>query len=222
MEKSRKIVSSQSDTKASVSYLNLIKSNLRLVLTISLIIFSITLLYAVTSSDIYRSSTILKISEPQSKNILDSPFEAALGSSSTDRYIANEIEVMKNRSIREMVARVIIDSFQNFGSKDDFDIILNKKTGVFSDGAPSVKSDKGLASILTEHVEIEQKDGLDFIEISVESGSPKEVALIANSYAKVYREFNLADSRKQLTKMKEFLASQRDEKLNELILQKII
>ncbi len=218
MEKSRKIVSSQTENKASVNYLNLIKSNLGLVLTISLIIFSITLIYAISASDIYQTTTILKISEPQGQNILDNPLKSAFGSSSTDRYIANQIEVMTNRTIREEVARVVIDSFKQIGQSDNFDIILNQKTNLFNDDVPSVRSTKSLASVFKSNVEIIQKDALDFIQIIVESGSPTEAALIANSYAKIYKDFNLADSRKQVTKMKEFLASQRDDKLNELII----
>jgi polysaccharide biosynthesis transport protein len=218
LEKSRKIVSSQTENKASVNYLNLIKSNLGLVLTISLIIFSITLIYAITASDIYQTKTILKISEPKGQNILENPLKSAFGSSSTDRYIANQIEVMTNRTIREEVARVVIDSFKQIGQTDNFDLILNQKTNLFNNDVPSVRSDKSLANVFRDNVEIMQKDGLDFIEIIVESGSPTEAALIANSYAKIYKDFNLADSRKQLTKMKEFLASQRDDKLNELII----
>ncbi len=217
MEKTGKSSARTTDNTASVNYLNLIKSNLGLILTISLIIFSLTLLYAVTTSDVYISKTILKISQPQNKSIIDSPFEAALGSSSTDRYIANEIEVMKNRTIREKVAEVVIDSFKQIGQTDGFDLILNKNSNLFEDTKPSVRSYKSLAGVLVDKVKIEQKDGLDFIEIAVESNSPAEAALIANSYAQVYKEFNLLDSRKQLTKAKDFLASQRDEKLNELV-----
>ncbi len=209
---------SKTDHNTSVNYLNLIKSNLGLILIISLIVFSITLIYAIATRDIYRANTVLKISEPQGKNVLESPFEAALGSSSTDRYIANEIEVMKNRSIRELVATVIIDSFKQIGQTDGFDLVLNQKSNLFNSDAPSVRSDKSLAGVLLDNVKIEQKDGLDFIQISVESASPTEAALVANSYAKVYKDFNLADSRKQLKKMKDFLASQRDDKFNELIL----
>ena len=44
-----------------------------------------------------------------------------------------------------------------------------------------------------------------------------KLSLIANSYSKVYKEFNLLDNRKQVSRVKEFLFSQRTEKLNELI-----
>ncbi len=59
MEKAKKS-NSTAHNNTSTNYLNLIKSNLTLVLTISLVIFSLTLLYAITSADIYISSTILE------------------------------------------------------------------------------------------------------------------------------------------------------------------
>ncbi len=218
MEKASTHRKKHAEKAASVSYINLIKSNLGTVLLISLIVFSLTLLYAITTTDIYRSTTVLKLSEPQGNSILKNPFEEALGGSSTDRYIANEIEVMKNRSIREMVATEIIDSFKQIGKTDNFSLILNKGSNIFEDATPSVRSYKSLAYVLTNKVKIEQKDGLDFIELSVESPSPTEAALIANTYAKVYRKYNLADSRKQLTKIRKYLEQQKEEKQNELIL----
>ena len=219
MEKTRAQINKKAaDKVASVNYLNLIKSNLGTVLLISLVVFSLTLLYAITTTDIYRSTVVLKISEPQGSSILKNPFQDALGGSSTDRYIANEIEVMKNRSIREMVATEIIDSFKQIGKTDNFSLVLNKSKNLFEEEKPSVRSYKSLASVLTENVKIEQKDGLDFIQLSVESPSPAEAALIANTYAEVYRKYNLADSRKQLTKIREYLEQQKEEKQNELIL----
>ncbi|MCB9207968.1 MAG: polysaccharide biosynthesis tyrosine autokinase [Ignavibacteriales bacterium] len=206
----------KTETSTSLNYFNLLKSNLGTVLLISLVIFLFTLLYVILAQDVYKSNAVLKISEPQGKNILDSPFEAALGSSSTDRYIANEIGVMMNRTIREEVARAVIDSFKVAGNKNNFDLLFYDNN-IFSDTDKKVRSDQSLAAQFLENVEIKQMEGLSFIEIAVESGSPSEAALIANSYAKVYKDFNLADSRKQLTKLKEFLADQRDEKFNELI-----
>ena len=46
---------------------------------------------------------------------------------------------------------------------------------------------------------------LDFIEITAKSQSPHEAALIANTFAKKYQEFNLLENRKQITVVKEFL-----------------
>ena len=79
-----------------------------------------------------------------------------------------------------------------------------------------MKSDNSIAGLLKDVVSIQQVPKLDFIEIDVESPSPFEAALIANAYADVYREFNLLDNRKQVTRVKEFLEQRKDEKYAEL------
>lgn len=206
------------ETKTSINYWNLIRSNVTTILTISLVIFGITLIYAITAKDVYKSDAVLRIKKAEGQNILDSPFGAALGNASTDRFIANEIEVMKNKTIREMVAQVLIDSFKTLQKTNEFNVILRQHSSLFSSQKPTLKSYKSLAATLLDKVDIKQKDGLDFVEIKAESSSPQEAALIANVYADVYRKFNLQDSRKQITKVKDFLAQQKDEIQSELML----
>ena len=70
--------------------------------------------------------------------------------------------------------------------------------------------------LLDKKVSVEQKRGLDIVEITAESPSPYEAALIANSYAGQYRELNLEVNRNQLTFVKNFLNEQKDEKQKEL------
>lgn len=88
---------------------------------------------------------------------------------------------------------------------------------VFESNKNKLRSAKSAANVLLRNVEITQKNGLDFMEISAESPSPYEAALMANSYADVYRQFNLAENREQLTKVKEFLQSQKELKHQELM-----
>ncbi len=76
---------------------------------------------------------------------------------------------------------------------------------------------KAITKYLEAGVEIIQKEGLDFIEISALSPSPYEAALIVNTYANVYGNFNLLDNRKQVSAVKDFLKIQKDEKYNELL-----
>ncbi len=157
----------------------------------------------------------LKISEPQG-SILDAPFLPEFGGGSqADRFIANEIETIKNITITERVASEIMDSFIVQNNSEMFSLVVSKD--YFGEDKKGIKSYDDILKVLEQKVSIEQKRGLDFIEISVESPSPYEAALIANTYSKVYREFNLLDNRKQVSKVKEFLFSQRSEKLDELI-----
>ncbi len=196
-------------------YIVLIRSNLLVFLLISGIIVSASIIYAITSEDIYKSSTVLKISQPKG-NILESPIEMGFQSNTSDRFIANEIEAMKNVTIRQEVARVMIDTIKSEGNTDGLDILLYDDAKKVGNDISMLRSEGSIAVVLST-VEIEQKNGLDYIEIIAESPSPEEAALIANSYAKVYRDFNLMDNRKQLTNIKDFLKKQVLERRNELI-----
>ncbi len=73
-----------------------------------------------------------------------------------------------------------------------------------------------IAALLEKIVYIEQKRGLDIIEINAESPSSVEAALIANIYAREYINYNLEMNRKQFTFVKDFLDNQRKEKKEQL------
>ncbi len=206
----------EEETHSLKYYINIIRQHQVSVMIISLIVLMLAILYAVMAKDIYEAKTMLKISEPK-VSILDASFlpEFGVGGSQADRFIANEIETIKNITITEQVATVIMDSFIALNNNDMFSLVVSND--YFDEGGKSLKSYDDILKILQSKVSIEQKRGLDFIEISVESPSPFEAALIANTYSKVYTQFNLLDNRKQVSRVKEFLFEQRTEKLNELI-----
>ena len=130
-----------------------------------------------------------------------------------DRFIANEIEILKSHDLRERVAKAILDSVLESNSKEDFDLSYiadrnsNKKT---------LRSIPQIAGMLGGNVDITQKKGLDIIVISAESTSPRESALFASLYAKIYRTYNLEVNRDQLTYIRNFLDEQRAEKKSQL------
>ena len=201
--------------KTFLDYINIIRSHLLMVIIISVVVFGISIAYALTSKDIYRSSSTLRISPPEG-NILEMPLISEGLGSKADRFIANEIETMKNITIRKQVAQVILDSFQVLSQKDKFSLIIN--SNYFNSKREVPKSEKAIAAMLSNIVKIEQKKGLDFIEISAESPSPFESSLIVNVYDNVYKKFNLLNSRKQVTRIRKFLESQKEEKRQELVI----
>ncbi|MFZ1290126.1 MAG: polysaccharide biosynthesis tyrosine autokinase [Melioribacteraceae bacterium] len=204
------------ETHSLKDYVNIIRQHLISVMVISLTILVLSIFYAATATDIFIANTVLKISEPQG-SILDASFlpEFGVGGNQADRFIANEIETIKNITITEQVATEIMDSFITSNDNEMFSLVVDKD--YFGDKKKGLKSYDDILKILESKVSVEQKRGLDFIEISVESPSPYEASLIANTYSKVYKEFNLLDNRKQVSKVKEFLFNQRTEKLDQLI-----
>lgn len=206
----------EEETHSLKDYINIFRRYQISIMVISLVVLILAVIYSVMSTDIYKANTVLKISEPKG-SILDAGFlpEFGVGGSKADRFIANEIETIKNITITEQVASVMMDSFI-VNNNENFSLLINKDY-FDNEGEKGLKNFDDIIRVLESKVSVEQKRGLDFIEISVESPSSYEAALIANTYAKVYQEFNLLDNRKQVSRVKEFLFSQRNDKLNDLI-----
>ncbi len=203
------------ETTSFKEYINIIRQNLTPILLISITGLLVSILYAYNAVNIYKSTTSLKISKPQG-SILNSPLIPEFQDFGSDRFIANELEVLKSYTIKEKVANALIENFNVIGERDSFYLLLDFDKKVGDNKSTKIKSVHDLITTLESKVGIEQKRGLDIVEISVESPSPFEAALIANLYADAYKAFNLQINRAQLTTIKDFLFQQRNEKMNEL------
>jgi len=202
------------EEKSVKDYLSLIRNNILPVFIIVISSLVVSILYAINTQNIYKATTSLKIEKPKG-NILDSPLAPDLGDMGKDRFIANEIEILKSYNLREIVSKSLVDSMRLKGNNASFYLIADGKTEAEKKQGKPVGI-TSLSTVLERNVKIEQKRGLDIVEISVESPSPLEAALIANTYAKEYRGLNLQISRDQLTIVKNFLNSQKAEKQLEL------
>ncbi len=203
------------ETTSFKEYLNIIRQNLTPILLISVTGLLVSFLYAYNAKDIFKSVTTLKISKPQG-SILNSPIIPEFQDFGSDRFIANELEVLKSYTIKEKVANALIENFNIVGERDSFFLLLDFDAKVGENKSTKIKSVADIVTTLESKVGIEQKRGLDIVEITVESPSAFEAALIANLYAEAYKLFNLQINRAQLTIIKEFLFQQRNEKLAEL------
>ena len=198
-------------TNSIKDYILLIRTNLRPFILISLLIISAFAAYAFFAKNIYKSTVTMKIITQQ-QSILESSAQREVGGLILDRFIANEIEVMNNYDTREKYAKALIDSFNNSKEKNLFKVIKSEE----DKGLSKLKSLKDITEILKDVVSAEQLSGLDLVEISAESPSPYEAALIANTCADQYKQLNLEGNRNQLTTLRMFLEKQSKEKLNEL------
>ncbi len=196
-------------------YINLIRNNLLPVILITAAGLIVAVVYAVTAINIYKSTTSLKISKPQG-NVLESSVMPDLQSFTDDRFISTEIEVMKSYNIHSHVAKALIDTFKAVNKPGSFYLIL-KHDRFAQGGKEKLLTVNEIASLLEKNVSIEQKRGIDIVDISVESPSPYEAALIANLYAHEYQNFNLQMNRTQLTTVREFLAEQAKDKQDDLL-----
>ena len=189
------------NSKSIKDYVLLVRNNLFIFISISLVIIIAAISYAIYSKDIYESTVTLKITK-QKQSILESsgalPEISSLGN---DRFIANEIEVINNYDTRERVAKALIDSIDNSQEKSGFKL-LEAENGKGINGHKTVKE---ITNLLKNVVSADQKEGMDVVEISAKSPSPYESALIVNTFADQYKEINLETNRTQLTIIRKFL-----------------
>ena len=192
-------------------YLNLIVRN-KIPLTLSLLVgLIVSYFYAYSQVDIYGSASSMKLSKP-SENVLDNKIFSDIEAELPERFISNEVEILKSAAIREKTARSLVDSFK-----------VLKGQVAFSDlcASPSncndPKSVNQISGILSSNVEISQKRGLDILSIRAESPSPQEAALMANCYAEAYADYSLKFNRGHLTLNRDFLEKQVKEKYDELM-----
>lgn len=192
-------------------YFNLILRNkvpILLSLTVGLVI---SYFYAYSQVDIYSSSSSMRLTKPK-ENVLEGKIFSDIEGELPERYINNEVEILKSFAIREKTAAALIDSFQVLKGKMPFYLIVTNP-----ENPVETKSKNQIASTLQSVTEISQKRGLDIVSIKTESPSPQEAALISNCYAEAYADYSLKFNRGHLTLNREFLEKQVQEKYNALL-----
>src|SRR4030095_12958940 len=209
----QKVLSSvDSNIKSSHSirfYFNLILRNkvpILLSLTVGLVV---SYFYAYSQVDIYASASSMRLSK---ENVLENKIFSDFEGELPERYINNEVEILKSFAIREKTAKSLVDSFNVLKGKISFALLSTNP-----EGGTEPKSVNQIASILQSISEISQKRGLDIVSIKIESPSPTEAALMANCYAEAYADYSLKFNRGHLTLNREFLEKQVQEKYNALL-----
>ncbi len=195
------------DTNTLKDYIRLIRNNWLPVILITITGLAVAILYAVNAVDIYKSTTTLRISK-SGGDVLTSPLMPEFNDWGNDRFIANEIEVMTSYTTREKVAAALIDSFYVNPNVSKYVVLLNNDVDMFE----SPNSPKTISSLTKslEGISVDQKRGLDIVEITAQSPSPSEAALISNTYAHLYMNINLDMNRTQLRLVTDFLEGSED------------
>jgi capsular exopolysaccharide synthesis family protein len=192
-------------------YLSILKVNIIPIVIIFLVCVIVTVFYVINAKDIFKSSTSILIQKPQG-SLLSSNIIPGLQDFANDRFVSNEIEILKSYTIRKKAADALLDSFNVSNEKNRFYFIINQKK---KDALEPVSSDElteGLAKIVT----VEQKRGLDIVTLEVEDPSKYEAKLIANAYANAYLNYNLEFNKKGLKNISNYLVEIKDKKLQDL------
>jgi capsular exopolysaccharide synthesis family protein len=181
-----------------------------------IIIFScliISIVFAVQYKDIYKSTASLKISKPKG-GVLEGGLSPEIMGLTDDRFIQTEIEIMKSSTVRKNVYEALYDSLRTVENLDKF-LIAYDHSFLTKKKADKISA-KDVIKNLEYSVMVDQRKGMNIVDVSVETPSPYSAALIANIYANVYKRFNLEVNRDQLTMLKDFLYSHVQEKQDEL------
>ena len=201
----------RSDIKSAKDYFFIIRNNLKYLIIISSVIIILSVVYAELAKDVYVSTVTIKLIQ-QNQNILENTPHYNPNPDYLDRFISNEIGIITNFNTREKTAQALIDSFNTIKNPNLFEVIRAKDD-------PGINNHKTL-EVLTNHlagtIGVGQNPGSDVIEISAESRSAFEAALIANTWAHEYQEVNLEINRAKLTTIRKFLEQQSQKKLAEL------
>lgn len=191
-------------------YINVIRNNILPILIIFTVSLLCTFAYLYYAKNIYRSTTVLKIDNPKG-SILENPF-GELGDYRTERYILNQMEVLKSYYIRDVSADAILDSLKKINDFTDFAYLAGKS----KDGKVNFISKEDLRKALIGIIGVSQKKGLDAMEISVEGPSFREAQLITLTYTEAYTNYLKDLSRQDITAIKQFLSAEKEKKFNEL------
>jgi capsular exopolysaccharide synthesis family protein len=192
-------------------YFNLILRNKVPILLSLAVGLVVSYFYAYSQVDIYASASSMRLSKPK-ENVLENKIFSDIEGELPERYINNEVEILKSFAIREKTAKSLLDSFKIYQGKVQFSLLCANPENCLEP-----KSVNQIAGILSTSTEISQKRGLDIVSIKAESPSPQESALISNCYAEAYADYSLKYNRGHLTLNREFLEKQVQEKYNSLL-----
>jgi capsular exopolysaccharide synthesis family protein len=172
---------------------------------ITLIVFNIAFLIAINQDPIYYAQVSLFINTKGQT-------AASLGGliANESKSIGNELELLKSRMLAELVADRLMEILY---LDEDSTVVLPILTEFQEEEEGMVLSSRGtVVGRSRRAVSFDTKRDADFITITARSTNRREATLIANTYAQVYYERNLKQSRLQSRSIREFLESQLSEK----------
>jgi tyrosine-protein kinase Etk/Wzc len=193
-------------------YFKLILLNLIPIILIFSICTAAAILYSFSLKDKYCSTTKLKI-EDKNANILAATFPN-LNESKSEMFILTQIEILKSYYIRDWVAKALIDSVKVHTNTDKFSVLMTTNP---VDKSRSIITQEALRGALTGLVNFEQPvSKVNLLDIKTETYNFEEASLISSTYAYVFVEYSKEIERLDITGVKNYLAKEKEHKLDEL------
>lgn len=200
----------ESDAKKVIDYYNLIRANLLPIILIFAVSLIVTTIYIRNYRTVWRSVSTLRIDKPQS--ILEKSDNIFMQVAMSERVLSNQIEMMRSYYIRDVVARLLLDSLKSINDKTGYVYLVRR----VSENEIAPLSQEELRRKLLAIAKIEVKKNVDALTITAEGFSPREIQLITNTYSEVYVNYSRELNRQDITNVKKFLEDERSKKLNDL------
>ncbi len=184
-------------------YLQIILRGKWIILTTFLLVLGGTAVYTFIAQPMYEATTSVLIDTKGQQNtglLFDVTGFGAV------KNIKNELEILKSRALAEAVAQSLLEKkFTDEESTDPILIIAPPKDERAQRQYATVAE---IVKRFETDVEFDPVRDSDVIKVTAKSANPREAALIANTFAKVYYDRNMYTSRTRSRAVREFLQAQ--------------
>jgi tyrosine-protein kinase Etk/Wzc len=184
-------------------YLQIILRGRWIILTTFLVVLGGTAVYTFTTQPIYEATTSVLIDTKGQQNtglLFDVTGFGAV------KNIKNELEILKSRALAEAVAQLLLE--KKFTDDELTDPILIIAAPEDEQAQRQYATIAEIVKRFESVVEFEPVRDSDVIKVTAKSPNPREAALIANTFAKVYYDRNMYTSRTRSRAVREFLQAQ--------------
>jgi capsular exopolysaccharide synthesis family protein len=196
-----------------MDYFGIIRNNILPIVLIFSVSMIVTYIYIRNYPVNYRATTIVRIDKPRSGILEQQSLSFNLNfAGGTERFLMNQIEIMKSYYIRDIVAKTILDTMKNADNYTGFTFLTTK----VSEKEKKLITREALRRKLLNSIKIEVKKNVDAVTISLEGSSFYEVQMVVNIYSNVFVEYSKEINKEDLTNVKQFLEVEKDKKYKEL------
>jgi tyrosine-protein kinase Etk/Wzc len=184
-------------------YLSILLRGKWIILASFVLVTAATAIFTLKTKPVYEASSLVLIDMKGKQGQL--PFFDFTGSSTFNK-ITNELEILKSRSMAEAVAADLLKQVNLDGPHSPIIPILQ----ILVDDVPrkELATPAQVGARLLRSVTFAPIRDSDIIKITAKSTDPREAALLANTYTKVYAERNMNASRTRSRAVREFLQDQ--------------
>ena len=196
----------QDDEISLQEILNVLRKSKWLILGCFLGVLTLAALYVVLKTPQYRATTSVLVDEQQSTPQLGE----LMGLSGAQNNIANEVEILKSRTIALGVADRLLDEQNVPGTGERLSILTPPEEEELTRLDVMHRLRNSYVTVQPVGREV------DLIDIAVASPQPQEATLVANLYAEEFVAYNRASSRRRVSASREFLSDMTDRFRQEL------